>query len=154
MRILVIFALLFMQVSFCLHVYFLLQYILQQKARYLHLFIITFFSNMTVAVLLMAIFLYRPEWVQTLDVRILTWLMSGMFMVMMILIKIGIFIKIWRKTHDPENFHYNFFGKRVIHSKAVEKPDIAIFLFTIPVFLMSGAYFMARLINYCLYNHL
>jgi len=109
---------------------------------------------MLVAIMLMVLFLYHPDWVQKVNVKLLTWLMSGVFMVMMIVVKIKIFITIWQKAKNPVNYHLNFFGKKVLHARVVEKSEIGIFMFTIPVFLMSGSYFVARLINLILYKHL
>ncbi len=151
---LVILGLLFLQVSFCLHIYFLIQYVLKRLPRYLTLFTATLLTNMIISLILIIVLLNWPKLAQSVDVKFLTWLMAGVFMIMMFFIKIGLVKKIRRKCKDPSNFHYNFFGKKVLHAKVVEKYELFIFLFTIPVFLFAGSYFVARLINLILYSHI
>ncbi|MCL2156020.1 MAG: hypothetical protein FWH53_10175, partial [Leptospirales bacterium] len=62
--------------------------------------------------------------------------------------QIRIFIKIYKRSKDPENYHVNYFGKKVLHSTVISKMDFLVFLGAIPFLLMAGAYFIAKLINY------
>jgi hypothetical protein len=80
--------------------------------------------------------------------------MSGLMMIIMITIKASIIRNIWKRAKDPANYHFNFFGKKVLDSKAVLQEEVFIFLFTVPFFLLAGAYFFARLVNLILYNRL
>ena len=80
--------------------------------------------------------------------------MTGFIMVIMLFIKISIFRAIYKRSQDPEHFHYNYFGKKVLHGSVVKFEEILIFFFTMPFFLFCGAYFVARLFNLLLYKHL
>jgi hypothetical protein len=82
------------------------------------------------------------------------WILSGFSMMFMLLLKIGIFQRIYRRCHMPEHFHYNFFGKKVLHSSVVNKGEVFVFFILMPFFLVSGAYFIARFINLMLYGKL
>lgn len=75
-------------------------------------------------------------------------------MMIMIMIKAGIIRNIWKRAKDPTNYHFNYFGKKVLDSRVVLQEEVYIFLFTVPFFLMSGAYFFARLVNLILYRRL
>ena len=100
------------------------------------------------------LFMSRPDLLFQVDVPKLLWIISGFIMVVTLMVKIKIFIRIYRKAQDPDNYHINFFGKKVLHSSVVSRIELAIFFGTIPFFLMSGAYFIARLVNFFLYKHL
>jgi len=111
-------------------------------------------SNIILAGACIVLFMSKPDMLHEVDVPRLLWLMSGFIMFMTLGVKIKIFIKIYRRAKDPDNYHLNFFGKKVLHSSVVSKMEMAIFFGTMPFFLMSGAYFMARLANFFLYRHL
>ncbi len=118
------------------------------------MFINTAVSNIVIAGCITLISLSNPDYIYKLDIKLMTWAASGFIMVMMIVIKIFVFRKIYKKAKDPANFHYNFFGKKVLHSTVASKVDILIFFVTIPFFLLFGAYFVARLVNLILYGYL
>ncbi len=75
-------------------------------------------------------------------------------MMIMLVIKISIFVVVYRRSKDPAHYHFNFFGKKVLHTSVVKPIEVVLFMFTMPFFLISGAYFIARLINLILYKHL
>jgi hypothetical protein len=102
----------------------------------------------------MVLIFKRPDLLAKVDLRLVTWLMSGFIMIFTLVVKIKIFVNIYRRSKLPENYHFNFFGKKVLHSTVVNKFEIVIFFGTMPFFLISGSYFMARLMNFFLYKHL
>ncbi len=150
----IIIGLLLLIISFAFHVNFLFQYITKRESRYLRNYINTSVSNVVIAAGLIIIALYRPEYIQKIDLQVLFWLLSGLIMVFMLLVKISVFRRIHRRTKNPEHFHYNFFGKKVLHSSVVKPLEIALFFGSMPFFLFAGAYFVARLINLFMYSHL
>jgi hypothetical protein len=44
----------------------------------------------------------------------------------------------YRRSKDPANYHFNFFGKKVLHSKVVLQEEIYIFLFPSRFFFFAG----------------
>jgi hypothetical protein len=96
----------------------------------------------------------KPEMARSVDLKFLTWVMSGIILVITIVIKVEIFRRIYRRIKDPSNYHLNFFGKKVLHASVVTRLEIAVFFGTMPFFLMAGAYFIARGVNFFLYKHL
>jgi hypothetical protein len=150
----IVIGLIFLQISFTSHMYFLIQYVLKKDGKYLRRFVNTAISNILIAGVLTVLSLFRPDLLRDLNLGMLFWLMSGLMMMTMLLVKVNILRNIYRRSHDPENYHFNFFGKKVLHSSVVSKGEVYIFLFTIPFFLFSGAYFFARLVNLIMFKRL
>ena len=140
--------------SFLGHIYSLVTYVTTRSERSLRAFVKTTMSNIMIAGACIVLFMSRPDLLFQVDVPKLLWIISGFIMVVTLMVKIKIFIRIYRKAQDPENYHINFFGKKVLHSSVVSRIELAVFFGTIPFFLMSGAYFIARLVNFFLYKHL
>ncbi len=140
--------------SFCFHIFFLVQYVLRGDKRDLKRFIHTAITNIVIAGSLIFIALLWPGFVRGIKLKVIVWIFSGLIMVMMLMIKITVFKIIYRRSKDPEHFHYNFFGKKVLHPTVVKPVEVILFMFTIPFFLIAGAYFIARLINLIIYKQL
>ena len=98
--------------------------------------------------------LFNPSLVRDIDVMFLLWLLSGGVMLILLGVKVMIFRTIYRRSQMPEHYHFNFFGKKVLHATVVKPIEVMVFMITIPFFLICGAYFVARLINLFLYNRL
>ena len=152
MIIIILFILL--QVSFTLHIYNLVIYVLKKNNKNLRWFVNTAISNILIAVLLTVLAIMEPVMVRGVDFSLLIWIMTGLIMVAMLGIKINIARNIFQRSRDPENYHFNYFGKKVLHSTVVRYEEILIFMFTMPFFLFAGAYFIARLVNLLMFNHL
>ena len=110
--------------SFLTHIVSLFNYVTKKSERSLRYFIKTAISNVV------------------------------LILIFTLIVKIRIFINIYKRSKLPENYHLNFFGKKVLHSTVVNKMEIVIFCGTMPFFLISGSYFVARLVNFFLYTHL
>lgn len=140
--------------SFLGHIFALVTYVTRKSERSLRTFIKTTISNVILAGTCIVLFMSRPDLMFEVDVQKLVWLMSGFIMFTTLGVKIRIFIRIYKRAQNPEHYHVNFFGKKVLHSSVVNRIELAIFFGTIPFFLMSGSYFIARLVNFFLYKHL
>ena len=111
--------------------------------------------NMMLAMGLVVFFLLFPEKIQlflifnikTLNIDTVKIIGSGLFSLIMLLIQIVILIIIYRRSKDPENYHLNFFGKKVFHNGLVKSLEVTVFLACAPCFLFSGAYFAAKIIT-------
>ncbi len=140
--------------SFLGHIAALVAYVTKRSEGSLKTFINTTISNVIIAMTCIIVFITKPHLLRDINIILLSWIMSGLIMFVTLSIKVKIFVKIYRRAKDPSNYHQNFFGKRVLHATVVKKIEIAIFFCTIPFFLLSGSYFLARLINFFLYKHL
>ncbi len=140
--------------SFLGHIISLVTYVTRRTEKSLNAFIKTTISNITLAGACIVLFMSRPDMLHDVDVGKITWIMSGFLMFTTLGVKIKIFVKIYKRAKNPDNYHLNFFGKKVLHSSVVSKMEMGIFFGTMPFFLMSGAYFIAKLANFFLYKHL
>ena len=146
--------LLFLFFSFLAHIVSLFNYVTKKSERSLRTFIKTAISNVVLSIVSIVLVLKRPDLFAKVDVILLSWLMSGVIMFFCLILKIKIFVNIYKRSQLPENYHYNFFGKKVLHSTVVSKIEIALFFGTLPFFVTAGSYFMARVMNFFLYKHL
>ncbi len=153
-QVLVSLLLMLLVVSFSIHVVFLAIYIQKRRPRYLTLFVNTTVVNVIIAGLIMGITIYRPEEARKIDAKVLTWFIAGVILVLTVAIQAFVFRRIYRRCKMPENYHLNYFGKKVLHHTVVRQGDIVLFFATMPFLLIVGAYFVARLINIILYGHL
>ncbi len=146
--------LLFLFFSVLIHFTSLFNYVTKKSKRSLRIFIKTAISNVVLSIVSIVLVLKRPDIFAKVDFILLTWLMSGAIMIFCLILKIKIFVNIYKRSQLPENYHYNFFGKKVLHSTVVSKIEIALFFATLPFFITTGSYFIARVMNFFLYKRL
>lgn len=146
--------LLLLILSFAIHIVIIISYIQTRSAKRFRWFLITAGINAMLCVVLSLLAFMKPELVRAMKIDIFFWLASGFIMVILLKIKIYFFVKIYRRTKDPKNYHINYFGKKVYESTIIKQYEFAALLLSIPFFLLLGAYFVARLINLILYGHL
>ena len=89
-----------------------------------------------------------------LNYTFIFWILSGLIMGVALYYQILIIVNLYKRRRNHEFYHYNIFGKKVFKNEIVLNRELWIFLITIPFFLLPGGYFVARLINFFLYNHL
>ena len=140
--------------SFSIHILSIIQYISKPEKKYIRLFLNTAISNILIALALMYMAIQRPDLLRDLDMKLLTWLLSGLLFLLTLFIKIMVFRRVYQRAQMPENFHYNFFGKKVLHPEVIKRGEFIIFFGVMPFFLIAGSYFVARLINIIMYGHL
>jgi hypothetical protein len=131
-----------------------MRYVIDKEKKYLRGYLVTSVLNIGIALSISVLVMMQPQLLMKLDFKLMLWLMSGVILVVMLYVKISILKKIYRRCQLPENFHYNFFGKKVLHPAVVKQYELVTFFVSIPIFLLIGAYFVARLINWILYGHL
>jgi hypothetical protein len=106
--------------------------------------------NLFTAGICIIIAIFKPEEIQKIRGPLLMWFMSGAFMIMTLALQVSIFIRIYRRSKIPDHYHYNFFGRKVLHSSVAKPTEVALFFSSIPMFLVAGAYFVARFIRFFL----
>ena len=141
-------------VPFAVSILILVQYVYTKKSKYRKRFIVTALAGCLLLCLILFLSLFNPRIKEAMDFQVMIWLLSGYLMITAICIKILVFSRIYTRYQDPVNFHYNFFGKKVVHSGFMTNKEMREFMMTIPAFLFAGAYFVARLINLIIYGHL
>ena len=143
-----------LSVSFLFHIFCLIAYIYKKKIKFFKGFIATGLINLVLALGLATFFLFFPDKIQlfnifnfNIDIKVLQVTGTGIFSLIMLLLQIGISIVIYRRSKNPENFHYNYFGKKVFHKTLVAPSEVTLFIVCVPCFLVSGAYFIAKIMN-------
>ncbi|HNW31045.1 MAG TPA: hypothetical protein PKN50_21390, partial [Spirochaetota bacterium] len=111
---------------------------------------LTTVCNVFISAALIFVALYKPEQIQKIKFPLMMWIVNGFTMVVMLMSQITIGRRIYQRSKLPENYHYNFFGKKVLHPSVVKPGEVAAFFATIPLFLFTGAYFFAKLIRFFL----
>ncbi len=141
-------------ISFVVHIYFLFQYLLKVNKKYLYGFINTAVTNILIAGIIMFALVYKPELIRGINPGQVLWVFSGLIFLVTFGVQVNVLRRIYCTFKNPANYHLNFFGKKVLNRDAVSKFDVFAFFGAMPFFLVAGAYFIARLINYILYGRL
>jgi drug/metabolite transporter (DMT)-like permease len=144
---LIILLLSLLLVSILIHIFFLIKYIRTRNEKFLWRFLNTAGANLVIAGLCIVIALYRPEEIKRIQMPMVLWLMSGVMMALVLSFQIVIFIKVYRRAKLPENYHFNYFGKKVYHPSIVKPTEVVVFFSSMPLLLLAGAYFVAKSIR-------
>lgn len=144
---LIVLLLLLLFISIIFHIYYLTRYVRERTESYLRKYINTAAINIFIGGTCIIIAIFKPDEIQKLKAPLLLWFMSGSFMIMTFALQTSIFIRVYRRSKLPEHYHYNFFGKKVLHSSVATPIEMALFFASIPMFLVAGAYFAARFIR-------
>ncbi len=151
----VIYALLFLLlISFFSHITSIVFYILNKSKKVFNFFVSTLVTNMCLSLGLIIAALRSPETIKNLNVQLILWVLSGIVLAITLFIQIAVLRIVYLRTKNPDFFHFNYFGKKVYESGVIKKSEFFSFLITLPFFLIIGAYFVARLINYIMYGHI
>ena len=142
------YTLLVLIISVFFHIAFIILYLIQKKKSWFYLFLITAITNIIPAIILIIIVFNNPNVINSIKIAHLFWLFSGFLMVFFLGLKVSIFINIYKKSKNEENYHLNYFGKKVYNEKLVTKLEYNFLMLSIPFFVLSGAYFIVRLIKY------
>lgn len=145
---LVVLLLTILCISIAFHIYYLIRYVRMRTESYLRKYINTAVINLVTAGICIIIAIFYPDEIQKIRGPLLMWLISGVLMILTLLLQASIFVRVYRRSKLPEHYHYNFFGKKVLHSSVAHPIEVALFFASIPMFLVAGAYFVARFIRF------
>ncbi|MBN2160079.1 MAG: hypothetical protein JW807_11840 [Spirochaetes bacterium] len=140
--------------SFTLHIVIIALYIKNKKGIYFFWFIATVGLNMAIALALIVISLTKPHLIRELNLKFFFWLLSGFVTILLLGIKAAIFRNIYRRSKDPQWYHINYFGKKVYEKGIVQQIEFLGIFFSLPFFLIIGAFFVSRLINIIRFGHM
>ncbi len=141
-------------VSFFIHIVFLAHYLTIKEKKFLVRFIVTAIINVLLMTLLSIVAFKYPHEIRKINIRLLLWALSGLIFFFLLGLKIVIFMRIYRRSKDPEYYHLNYFGKKVYNDGIIKKSEFLIMMASTPFFLFLGAYFVAKIINYFRTGHL
>lgn len=134
-----------LQVSFVIHIYYLVSYISRKQDRFFKGFLTTAITNIFIGIFLAVLVLINPAEVRALNLDRVLFIESGLIFFLMLAIKGRVSVRIYRRSQDPQHYHYSYFGKKVIHASAVTSRDLLTYFLTLPLTLICGAYFVVKL---------
>ena len=122
--------------SFILHLLALIIFVLSKSKRFFNIFIATTLSNIMIGVALSVMALMKPELIRAIDLRMILWVISGFITILILTLKIFIFRRIYKRTKDPNFYHFNYFGKKVYEKGIVKQFEFLTLILSIPFFLL------------------
>ncbi len=135
------------EVSFLLHILFLIDYISSKQNRDFYGFLGTAFTNISLAISMVLLVMRDPMIIGSLKKELIVLVASGILFIFMLIIKTKMLLSLFSKMRDPANYHYSFFGKKIYEKSIFSMKDLAIYFFTVPITVLSGAYFIVSLIR-------
>ncbi len=129
-------------------------YLSNKSESYFKSLLGTFIINTVLMVIISIFAVSRPSEVYSINIKFILWLVSGIILFFIIILKLNILVRIYRRTKDPAFYSINFFGKKVYEKGIVKPKELLAVIASLPFFLLIGAYFVARLINLIMYGHI
>jgi len=140
--------------AFCFQFLLIILYLSNKSESYFKSLLGTFIINTTLMILISIVAMGKPEDVYSINLKFITWVVSGIICFFVLILKISISIRIYKRTKDPDFYDINFFGKKVYRPGLVKPKEFLALIASVPIFLLIGSYFVARLINLILYGHI
>ncbi|MFA5518348.1 MAG: hypothetical protein WDA74_03755 [Spirochaetota bacterium] len=140
--------------SFAIQILAIILYLLNKNDTHYRIFLGTFLSNTILMVLVSIIAFRNPAVISNINIGLIFWVISGFLNIILISIQVTIIIKILKRSKDPAYYDLNFFGKKVYKPELVPKSELAAMFISMPLFLLVGSYFTARLINLIRFGNL
>ena len=134
-----------LQTSVLIHIHSMIGYISTKNNKYFTRFIITALSNTGVGIVIAIFVMLDTTVLNGLKLDVMLILESGLIFFYMIFIKVTIIVNIVKRIKKPENYHLNYFGKKVYEKKIVDPKELATFYLTLPLTLFAGAYFFVKI---------
>ncbi len=144
----IIFFIILFEISFSIHLYFLFNFISKKQDKDFRGFIITTITNIFMGILTTIFIIIFPSQIKEINFDRFLFLESGFLFLIMIFVKVRITMKIYQRSKDPAYYHYSYFGRKVLNKNAVSATDVLTYFLTLPLTLICGAYFVAKLSCY------
>ncbi len=140
-----LFFIIILEISFIFHVYYMVSFISKKDSRHFRGFFITAVINIFMSIFIAVFVITFPSQLRQINLEMFLFIQSGIIFIVMLYIKMKITMAIYRRSQDPENFHYNVFGKKVLHKNVTTPKDVMFYFMTLPITLFCGAYFVVKL---------
>ncbi|HQQ51151.1 MAG: hypothetical protein KBG92_02885 [Spirochaetes bacterium] len=134
-----------LQISFVIHVYYIINYITKKQDKDFKGFLFTSITNIFLALFLSVFILIFPQELKEINLERILFIESGVVFLIMLSVKAKIASNIYKRAHDPQHFHYSYFGKKVLHPSAVKMSELFTYFLTLPLTVICGAYFIVKL---------
>jgi len=135
---------LFLQLSIFVHIQNMIGYIAKKEVKYFRGFMITAVSNIVIATLLAISIKVYPAVLKKMQMELMLLLESGLIFFYLLIVKIRITIRIFKRLKDPSNYHFSYFGKKVYDTTIVTYGELITYFVTMPFTIFAGAYFFAK----------
>ncbi len=147
------------QALILLEIFLWTQFALKRKKPYKILALIFIAPTLLSIFITTILLLFKPELLGELDFMFLVFIFCGLLMTLMLVLKIQLFIAMYNKINTKNKITEKMKeeGEDISHIDS-EHPELStdreifIFLGTMPVFLFAGAYFIAKVIQYILFE--
>lgn len=141
----ILFFIIVLQISLIVHIYFMVSFISKKKDQDFRGFFITAIVNIFMALFIAFLIVLYPGQLRQINFEKILFFESGAIFFVMLFVKMRITVRIYKKSKDPSNYHFNIFGKKVLHKNVATPQDVMIYFMTLPITLISGAYFIVKL---------
>ncbi|HNX25032.1 MAG TPA: hypothetical protein PKG60_13375 [Spirochaetota bacterium] len=136
--------LIFLQLMIFINIQFLRLYIANKKAGSFKILFTTTSIIFIIGVILLIVMMLDPDVVAKFQMQRMMVLESGLIFCFLVYIKARITIRVLKRVKDPEYYDISFFGKKVYRLNVVKKSELAIYILSMPVTLIAGAYFLVN----------
>ena len=134
-----------LQISFVIHVYYIISYITKKQDKDFKGFLFTSITNIFLALFLSVFILIFPQELKEINLERILFIESGVVFLIMLSVKAKIASNIYKRAQDPQHFHYSYFGKKVLHPSVVKMSELFTYFLTLPLTVICGAYFIVKL---------
>lgn len=141
-------------VSFSFHGVSLALYIFHRTMVAFVLYLVTTAMNLFAGGVIFVILFNNPELADREQISWYLWILSGVLSAIIVYIQISIFLNVFKRMMDPKFYRYNFFGRKVYGKDVVSRMELSVFFATVPFFMFSSAWFVARLYNLVTRGHI
>ncbi len=136
--------LIFLQLLIFLNIKFIRSYIANKKEESFRILFITTSVILIIGIAVLAVMMNDPDVVAKFQMQRMMVLESGLLFCFLIYIKTRITIRVFKRVKNPDFYDISFFGKKVYKVEVVKKSELAIYILSMPVTLISGAYFLVN----------
>jgi hypothetical protein len=137
--------LILLQISILVNIQLVVSYFKSEGKGSLKSVIAAASVNFLIGIILLVIMLFAPEVVSAFKIQSMTVPESGLIFCLLIFVKTRIALRVLKRVKDPDFYDISFFGKKVYRLNVVKKSELAVFLLSMPVTLIAGAYFIVNI---------
>ncbi len=137
--------LIILQISILVNIQFLINYFSAEKKRSIKSVLGAALVNFIIGIVLLMIMIFAPDVVSKFQIQSMTVPESGLIFCLLVFIKTRIAVRVFKRVKDPDFYDISFFGKKVYRLNVVKKSELAVFLLSMPVTLIAGAYFIVNI---------
>jgi len=136
--------LIFLQISIFVHFQFIRSYIFDKQWGRLKKFLVVALINIFIGIILLAGLMGSPEFYKTFSLGPVLILESGIIFLILVFVKVRITLRVIKRSKSPEYYDISFFGRKVYRLNIVKKTELAIYILSMPITLIAGAYFIVN----------